>query len=280
MKKLMSLVLALLLAATMVACGSTPDSESHSSSTLSAENTSTGAVPLTASEIKQMYSSPESFEGSYVEITGQVFGTVEYEGDAIYFQMWGDPARSDLNTVVSYGDPSFDLSANDYVQICGKVAGTFEGENMVGGKIIAPAIQATSVTKTSYQDAIAPTQSVATAGVPTQDQFGYSVTVQKVELADKETRAYISITNNGKDTFSLYSFNAIILQNGKQYDYVANYDADYPEIQTDLRPGITTEGVITFPAIEASAFQLIMEASSADWDEDVQDYTFDLSFQQ
>ena len=62
----------------------------------------------------------------------------------------------------------------------------------------------------------------------TQDQLGYSITVEKVEFAEKETRVYVTIQNNGSSNFSAYSFNSKIIQNGKQYEEARNYSADYP----------------------------------------------------
>ena len=65
----------------------------------------------------------------------------------------------------------------------------------------------------------------ATAVNNTIEQYGYSVTVQSVELAEKETRAYISVTNNGSSEFSLYGFNMVLIQDDTQYKYAPNYKA-------------------------------------------------------
>lgn len=120
-----------------------------------------------------------------------------------------------------------------------------------------------------------PTIATATATNATIDQLGYAVTIQSVELAEQETRVYISIQNNGANDFSLYGFDTVLIQNGTQYEYQSNYDADYPEHQTNIRPGITTEGVLVFPAISEEPFQIIMEARSSDWHEDFGEYVFD-----
>ena len=103
--------------------------------------------------------------------------------------------------------------------------------------------------------------------------------MQKVELAETETRVYVSITNNGTDTFDMYSFNAKLIQNGKQYEEEANYEADYPEIQNDLSIGVTTEGIITFPPIEEAPFQIVLPANSGNYHEEINDYTYDLTIQ-
>ena len=119
-----------------------------------------------------------------------------------------DPENIDYNTVVAYFDPELTLEDGQYIRISGTVIDVFEGENMMGGKIVAPAIQADTLEVISYKDAVRPTVATATTINNTVEQYGYSVAVQSVELAEKETRAYISVTNNGSSEFSLYGFNS------------------------------------------------------------------------
>ncbi|MBM6886968.1 hypothetical protein [Pseudoflavonifractor phocaeensis] len=258
-------------------------SSSTPSSTPSVEpsNTPEAVVqePLTDAEVKMMYSAPDEYKGALVELSGVVFNTVEYDEDGVYFQMWGDPENSDLNTIVTYPDPNFALESDQYVKITGTVMGEFTGTNAFGGEISAAVVTADTLEISTYQDVVSPTLATASADVPTVEQLGYSITVQKAELAENETRLYISATNNGSANFIIYSFNMTIVQDGHQYEEESNYDADYPELQSDIRPSVTTEGIVTFPALENAPFQLIIEARSDDWDEDIQDYVFNLDFQ-
>ena len=258
-------------------------SSSTPSSTPSVEpsNTPEAVVqePLTDAEVKMMYSAPDEYKGALVELSGVVFNTVEYDEDGVYFQMWGDPENSDLNTIVTYPDPNFALESDQYVKLTGTVMGEFTGTNAFGGEISAAVVTADTLEISTYQDVVSPTLATASADVPTVEQLGYSITVQKAELAENETRLYISATNNGSANFTIYSFNMTIVQDGHQYEEESNYDADYPELQSDIRPSVTTEGVVTFPALENAPFQLIIEARSDDWDEDIQDYVFNLDFQ-
>lgn len=260
-------------------CNSGSSPSGSSSVEPSATPEPTAQEPLTDAEVKKMYSAPDDYKGAFVELSGIVFGTVEYGDDAIYFQMWGDPENNDLNTVVAYPDPDFELENNQYVKLTGFVTGEFTGTNAFGGQISAPTIAAETLEISSYQDVVAPTLATATAAVPTVDQLGYSVTVQKVELAENETRLYVSAANNGSSDFSIYSFNMIIIQNGRQYEEQYNFNADYPQLQDNILPGITTEGVVLFPPLEDAPFQLIIKGSSGDWDEELDNYIFDLSVQ-
>lgn len=233
---------------------------------------------LSAEEIQQMYSDPDSYKGAMVELTGRVFSDPEYDSKGIYFQMWGDPEQASRNTYVFLPDSQMELKSDDYVKVKGKVKGAFEGTNMMGGKVVAAGIIADSVERSSYKDVIAPTVKTATPKVGTIEQLGYEITVNTVELAQKETRAYITVKNNGHANLSVYVFNMILVQNNQQYSSISNFEAGYPEIQTDLRPGVVSEGVAVFPAIDMNApFQIIMEAHSDNWDEQLDEYIFEIS---
>lgn len=233
--------------------------------------------PLTDSEISSMYTNPAEYKGRKVELTGKVFSEPEYDGNDIYFQMWGDPENSERNTIVMYSGDNVELESEDYIKLSGYIQGTFEGENAFGGKITAPQIVAETLEISSYKDVMAPTISEIVLENPTQEQFGYSVTIDKIELAEKETRVYITVNNSGSDKFSLYSFNSVILQGGKQFGEEANYFADYPEVQTDLNVGVSTEGVFCFPAISNEDFQIILEGFSDNFDEQLEPFTFDIT---
>ena len=110
----------------------------------------------------------------------------------------------------------------------------------------------------------------------TQTQYGYSVTLQKIELAEKETRVYLKVDNQGADTFNVYSFNAKITQAGKQFEEQYNWNTEYPKIQSNLLIGNSTEGIITFPNLNDSVFTVIIDASSDNWEEDIKPYTFNI----
>lgn len=101
--------------------------------------------------------------------------------------------------------------------------------------------------------------------------------MQKVEFATTETRVYISITNSGSDDFTVYSFNAKIMQGSKQYEEQSNYQAGYQEIQSELMPGATTEGIIAFPAMEQSNFTHYIKGKSLNWSEKIEPFTFEVS---
>lgn len=232
-------------------------------------------VPKKGDELKTLYTSPEDFKYHCVEIIGRVFAAPEYDEDGVAFQMWGDVENSENNTVVWVGDPDFKISQGDYVKVIGIVSDTLKGENAFGVEVIAPTVAAKEYSIVSYQEALAPAHDMLIID-ETQTQLGYGVTIQKIELADKETRVYVKVENNGNSKFNLYSFNSKITQNGKQFEEQNNWESDYPEIQTDLLVGNTTEGIIVFPPIEQGSFKVIFDGSSNAYQEKIEDYVFEI----
>lgn len=241
-------------------------------------STPTDTSPMSEDEISQMYSDPESFKGRTLELYGRVFNEPEYDDDGVYFQMWGDPENGERNTIVACKDTSLKLQDDDYVHISGSVSGKYEGENALGGKITAPAIIADSVEVVTYQEACAPTLYTATVQTAAQTQCGYTVSVDSVELAEKETRVAVTVTNNGAAAFSLYEYSAKIVQNGKQFEREYNSYADYPELQSDLMIGASTTGIITFPTLGKADFDITLTGSSDNWDESISPFTFHCTF--
>lgn len=232
-------------------------------------------VPMKGSEIKSLYTTPENFKDHCVEIIGRVFTAPEFDEDGVSMQVWADIENSDNNTIVYIGDKDFDVKQDDYVRIVGKVGDIFEGENAFGGKVSAPTITAKEYEVLSYQEALMPTLETLEIN-QTQTQYGYSVTLQKIEFAEKETRVYLKVDNQGSDIFNVYSFNAKVAQAGKQFEEQDNWDAKYPEIQSDLLVGNSTEGIIAFPKLNNGTFSVIIDANSENYDEKINPFTFNI----
>lgn len=232
-------------------------------------------VPMKGDEIKSLYSSPENFKNHYVEVIGKVFVAPEFTEDGICIQMWNDIKNFSNNTVVYIADKEFDVKKDDYLRIVGKVGELFIGENSFGGTVSAPMITAKEYEVLTYKDALMPTLKTIDVN-ETQTQFGYSVTIQKIELAEQETRVYLKVDNQGSDTFNIYTFDAKISQAGKQYGEQTNYEANYPQIQYNLLANNSTEGVMTFPPLNDEAFSVILEGSSLNWQEEIKPYTFNI----
>lgn len=188
------------------------------------------APPVSEEELPELYTSPKDFKGRVVTLSGQVFTAPEYDEDGVYLQIFVPVGGEDQNTIVFYPDPAFQAEEGDYIRITGVVQGEFSGKNAFGATVTAPSIEATAAETLSYQDAMAPTLYTLIPETPSIEQHGYAVTVEKVELAASETRVYVKVENNGGSNFSLYDFNCIIVQDGTQYNYEDNWEAEYPQV--------------------------------------------------
>ena len=242
-----------------------------------AEHADPGSEPLSDQEFKQMITNPDQFKGALVEYTGRVF-VVESDAQGIYLQVWSDIDYSDDNTLVSIPETDIDISEDDYVQISGIVREAFTGENAFGATLTLPVIDALDYEIVDYVTAVSPTLHEVTVD-ETLDQHGYRITVDKVEFGERDTRVYLTVENDSDSSVNFWRHSAQIIANGRQYDYESPWEADYPDVQSDIRSGVTSEGILSFPVIdldETDAIELFLDGSSDDWDVTIEEFHFDI----
>lgn len=104
----------------------------------------------------------------------------------------------------------------------------------------------------------------------TQTKSGIKVTLHKIEFSDKNTRVYLTVDNNNKNTeISFYDFNSKAIQGNRQFETTTDYDVDYPEIESDIPAGIVEDGVILFEPLEYKKKNLILQFEASKNYEDV-----------
>lgn len=231
-------------------------------------------------QIADMYTSPSSYIGKYITMKGKVFTEPETSGSTTVFQMWGDVEKSERNTVVVFSNEEFDLDVETdmYVEITGYVEGEFEGENAFGTTITAPQIRVESIQELSYIDAVSPTIEAIDVN-EAKESNGVTVTLQKIEFAENETRVYLSVENQSSYDYSFYSFNSKIIQGDKQYTEETNFDAEYPEIETEISSGVKEEGIIAFPSMNIDSLKFICEGYSDNYELDQDTFTFEVEIE-
>lgn len=212
-------------------------------------------------------------EKTPIEFSGKVIQLMNngYRVDAS--KSMKDSSYDNIMVEATNLDPN--IKEGDYVRVKGLYLGTTSYKSTIGLNISAQKVKAEQVDKSSYMEAIAPANKVIDLN-QTKAQHRYSITLEKVEFAEEETRLFVKVENNGKAAFRFYDFNVVILQGTKQYEEASNYEADYPEIQSEIRKGIKEEGIIAFPAIAQEDFKIEIEAHSEDYDEDFEDFVFDI----
>lgn len=237
---------------------------------------------LNENEFIQMYTDPDAFKGRKVDFNAVIFMPVEKDADGTYIQAFTDPINSERNTIIASDDPNLDVEEGDIIHVVGTVEGTFTGQNLFGAEITAPIIVADTIEKTDWITAFAPAIETITVG-ETIDQHGYQITLDKIELAENETRVYLTIANNTKNNISFLSYNSKLILGNKQYGLSNDFNlyADYKEPDSDLLPGIVTDGILTFPAIskeEANSLKVYLEGLSDDWNIDLEPFVFEVSW--
>lgn len=186
--------------------------------------------------------------------------------------MWGDPSTAETNIVVYYEGPPINIKTDDYVHVVGTVRGTLTSENAFGAEISAIAVDANSA---EVVDALAaaPKPKQVVAVNQSKEQFGVEVAVEKVEFADRETRVFAKVNNKSRSKASFYSFNAKAVQGTRQLE--AESFSEYPQVASDLLPGVSSSGVIVFgPMDPGQGARLVLEAGSDNYDLDFEPYEF------
>lgn len=269
-QKLMSILITTVLSLSLFACSG------------EAENTDPDEkVYVQEDEIKDVFSSPDEYEGKYIKLSGRVFTEPEKDGEDYALQAWNDPQNSENDFVVHYTGKS-DLKVDDYIVIDGKIAGTFEGENAFGSTVTCPLIDADSIETQSYIDAVVPTLKEITPNV-SDEQHDLKITIDKVEYAEIETRVYLTIANNGDENASYGMYDIRIIQDGKQIEQDQSsssiYDGGYEELSYDVSAGASTSGVLVFPNIDQTKdFKIIVpDIYSDNYELEFDDFSFDIN---
>lgn len=216
---------------------------------------------------------PDSHKGARVDIVGRVFIAPQRDAKGTYWQMWSDPKNSDWNTLVGIANPDFQIAQDQYVRVIGTVKGKYEGTNAFGGNVRAVEVVADQATVVSALAAASPALHVVQDGA-SQRQNGITIAVKRIEFAADETRVFVTVTNGSSATGHFYDFNSKVVQGTTQYSTKAA--GDYPVVQSDILPGVTSSGVLVFPSMDPSrATRLVVEAGSDNYNLTFQPYTFD-----
>jgi hypothetical protein len=260
----------------LISCSSESSTSEKKSTSKKAEE-KVNKEPLSKEEFTKMFSDPKKYKGSKVEFYAKIFIDPEKDEDGTYIQAYAEN-NSERNIIIGIKDPNLDVKVDDVIFVSGTVEKEFEGENALGGTVTAPTILADKIEKSDYATAFAP--ALKTIDVNKKiDQHGFVLNLSKIEIAENETRLYIDITNNSKDTISFYDFNSKLIIDNKQLEPSDNFDSEYQQIQSDILTGIKTEGIIAFPKLpETGNLKVYMEGSSENYELDFKPFQFDVKY--
>ncbi|MDO4891178.1 MAG: hypothetical protein Q3963_07415 [Coriobacteriaceae bacterium] len=232
--------------------------------------------PLTAEEIDSWFAGEEGFAGRPVTVIGQV-NNVRRENGLTQLYICTDFESGADKAVVFCEGPNPKIPLKSYVKVEGVAGDIFGYQNDYGADMSAPSIEADSVEEVSYKDAVAPT-TTSLSPAAENEQNGYKVTVDTIEFSEKETRIYLTVTNNGAGRFTLHAGSAVVVQDGVQFNTETNTDADYPTISDSIVPGASMSGVITFPPLETAGFELWMRGMADGTQDGIGSFDFNFKF--
>ena len=280
-KKIVVITLAGMLAVSTAACRG--GSRVPSSDTQNTATEETAPEYVSETEISNVFSNPDDYKGKYVKLSGKIFSGPDKADGYTAYQAWHDPQNSEMDFVFGISNSEEDYSIDDYVIVDGQIVGTFEGTSVIGATIECPQIDAVSIEKQSYIDAVVPTVKELIPENAVSEQNGISLKVDKIEFADAETRVYVTAANSSSDKFSLFTYSIMLVQNGQQIEqeYTSSiYEGNYPELSSDILPNASSTGILVFPAMDSTAsFQLYAEGMSDNYDLDFSPFTIDISAQ-
>jgi hypothetical protein len=273
----LGIMVTMIFAVGLMGCGSGGSKQTNGNS--SSEETKKNTTLLSKDEFKQMYSDPDKFKDRKVDFYAKIFQEPEKDEKGTYIQAFADPDNSEENTLIQVSDPKLDVKNNDIIHVIGTVEKKYTGKNGFGAEISAPVITATKVEKSDYGTAFDPAKKTITVNKEI-NQNGYVIKLNKVEFGAKNTRAYLTITNNSKEQIDFNPYDAKATQGNTQFE-VDSSNLDYPELKTEILPGIKEEGVVLFKPLnpDGGNCSFIFTGSSENYELEFNPFTFNINVQ-
>ena len=274
---------AAVIVALLAGCGASTQTASKSTST---SGTQSSNVSATTSSSKPSNSTliltdkdwptlnSNASKGDTVDLKGQVFASPITQGNATQYEVFLDPQNSNENVVVQMTNGPT-LQQNDYVEIKGTSRGTVTGQNALGGAVNAVAVVATSITKISRDDAIAPTIKTV-SGVSPETQNGFTLQVDKVQFAKQETRIFLTATNKSGANISVNDFESTLVQGTHQLKQKQLFNANLPTFPTQIANGVVAHEELVFDAANLSgpSLKFVTSVSSDNFNQTFNNFSF------
>ena len=165
---------------------------------------------------------------------------------------------------VTVNSNALDFKEKDYVKVTG---------NNYNSK--KKSFDAEEIVKTSYIEEYSPTVKSKELG-NIDAEYGYIITLDKIELSEIETRLYVTVLNMGESKIDLSLENSIIIQNGKKYKCQPNLKAKYTSVEKQISSTKESKGIITFPKLEEGIMIIKLKIISSNKEEILEDYVFEI----
>ena len=220
----------------------------------------------------KLQENPYQYKGEYVKVGGEV-SAVEVIDNKTHALVHVDNLDY-TKTILVVCEVELDIKERSFILVEGTV-----GEEVtatITDEIEAIVINANNIKEVMYAQAFYPSLKEYNVDLR-EEQYGYEVVVEKIELADKETRIHIAINNNGENEINVYGESADLLQNNRIIDQQYNVYVPYPDLFSTVETGQSTYGVLVYPPInDNSNLTLYIKIYNSDFTENIDDYIFDI----
>ena len=116
--------------------------------------------------------------------------------------------------------------------------------------------------------------------IETIDKDGVTISVDKVELEDDQTRIYLSGVNDSDAKCDLFMLETKLVQDGTQYSLKLDANEGKDTFPSEIEPGESVQGWLTFQPVEKRNFSLWLVGFSSDYQDDTREFRFNLSVPQ
>lgn len=225
------------------------------------------------SEIEDVLASPEDYAGKYIKISGVVSFKTSEDGIK-YLDCYNDAENYKDEFVVEMTN-KVAVDEGDFVNVDAEIIGEIGDEPYTGADDSDLYVRGT-VEKTSYENSVGKADSVREVNKE-ETAYNVTLTVEKAEFTEDETRIYIKAKNDNNGDVSMYSDEAQATQDGRQIETsYSMVDEERPTIDT-LSGGAEKDAVVTFKKMDPDKeITLELEADDAenyDWE-----HTFKITF--
>ncbi len=225
------------------------------------------AGPFNNFNLEPLATNSDQYIGSEISLTGRVIDRPSsVDGGAWRLQVQADPDESETRFFVVVTADRLDISADDFVRFDGTIEVDPEKNRLEDAGEDLPFISADDFQQIPSHDVLAPTSQLLEPKV-SESQFNVTVTVEKIEFAEKETRVYMRIDNGTEQTVRLNDGRMKLSQGPGESDLQPDPAPDYDRLPSDLPTGMSATGVLTFPpaSYEVGSLRLTIGASTDDY---------------
>ena len=206
----------------------------------------------------------EAYVGSEVDIRGKVAQVLRTSDSESQFTMETkiEVTFGERTLVVVRADSR--LAEDQWVRVQGVLHSYWNTQNLMGAEMRLPVVAAHKVSAITRAEAFPAIRTVLVDQSITR--HGLTITLQKLEIGDSETRLYVHAKNDSPDKASLYAFDAVLVQGTQQIKRKDIFGQDVEEPDTTLVSGTETQGILLFEPIspDSSPVKLIWEGPRTD----------------